>query len=230
VASASLATGYLDQEWVSAIAVTVAASFVVASAANSASFRLHGAHAARLARLERHPPLPDDAVADCGDARVVVFGMGRVGTGAYDEIAARRSLAVVGVDRSDRVTAYHTGHGRNVVRADALDRDFWERLGIRDDVELIVVATDNHQSNLACIARAKEFLPGARIAAIGRYPDQVRELRGAGVEVARNLYEEAGQGLADDAVTTLEALGVDVGSTDDAAGEDSLDDPQEPSP
>ena len=228
VAGASLATGYLDQEWVSAIAVTVAASFVVASAASSAPFRLHGAHAARLARLERHSLLPDDVIVDTGDARVVVFGMGRVGAGAYDEIAVRSGLAVVGVDRSDRVATFHTDHGRNVVRADALDRDFWERLGLRDDVALIVVATDNHQSNLACIARAKEFLPGARIAAIGRYPDEVHELRGAGVEVARNLYEEAGQGLADDAVTTLQDLGVDVGRTDGADAKDSLEDPQEP--
>lgn len=200
VATAGLASGRLDQAWVSAIAVAVAASFAVASTANSARYRLYGSLSDRLARLERHPPLPDDAVVDCGYARVVIFGMGRVGTGAYDEIIARRGAIVVGVDRSEETIARHDGHGRNVVRGDALDRDFWERLRFRHDVELILVAMDNHRSNLECVDRAKEFLPEARIAAIATYPDQVVELRTAGVEVARDLYEEAGQGLADDAV------------------------------
>jgi Trk K+ transport system NAD-binding subunit len=97
----------------------------------------------------------------------------------------------------------HDNHGRNVVRGDALDRDFWERLRFRPDVELIVIVMDNHPSNLLCAERAKEFMPAVRIAAIARYPDQVLELRGAGVDVACNLYEEAGQGLAEDAVATI---------------------------
>lgn len=202
VASAGLAGGHLDQAWVSAIAVAVAASFVVASAANSARYRMYGSLSGRLARLERHPPLPDDAVVDCGYARIVIFGMGRVGTGAYDEIIARRGAIVVGVDRSDETIARHDRHGRNVVRGDALDRDFWDRLRFRHDVELILVAMDNHRSNLECVHRAKEFLPEAHIAAIATYPDQVAELRTAGVDVARDLYEEAGQGLADDAVAS----------------------------
>jgi hypothetical protein len=36
------------------------------------------------------------------------------------------------------------------------------------------------------------------------YRDEVTELQSAGVDVARNLYEEAGQGLADDESDLLE--------------------------
>lgn len=203
VASASLAAGYLEQEWVSAIAVAVAGSFVVASFGNTARYRMYGVLSDRLKVFERQPPLPEDAVLDCGKARVLILGMGRVGAGAYDEIALRRGAVVVGVDRSERSATFHTGKGRNVIRGDALDRDFWERLRFRDEVELVVVATDNHTSNLECVARAKEYLPDAQIGAIARYPDQVIELQDAGVDVARNLYEEAGQGLADDAIVTI---------------------------
>ncbi len=204
VAGAGLAAGYLDQGWVAMIAVTVAASFVVASVANAARSRLYRSRADLLTRLERHPPLADDAVVDCGHARVVIFGMGRVGTGAYDEVVARRRMPTVGVDRNDQVVALHRRHGRNVVRGDALDRDFWERLRFREDVELVVAALDNHSSNLECVRWAREFLPRARIAAIAGYPDQVDELMEAGVDVARNLYEEAGQALADDAIRMLD--------------------------
>jgi Trk K+ transport system NAD-binding subunit len=98
----------------------------------------------------------------------------------------------------------HRDHGRNVVNGDALDREFWDRLRSRPDVELIVIAMDNHPSNLLCAERPKKFMPDVQIAAIARYPDQVLELRDAGVDVARNLYEEAGQGLAEDAVAAIQ--------------------------
>ncbi|MCL1598735.1 MAG: cation:proton antiporter, partial [Actinomycetia bacterium] len=203
VASASAASGYLDQDWVSTIAIVVAASFVLAAAGNARRYRIYTTMSGRLARLERHPLSPDDAVVDVGYARVIVFGMGRIGTGAYDAMAARSGAVVVGVDRREGVVAENTGQGRNVVRGDALDREFWEHLRSREDLELIIFAMDNHPANLLCVERANEFLPDVRTAAIARYPDQVLELCDAGVDVARNLYEEAGQGLADDAVAVV---------------------------
>ena len=72
----------------------------------------------------------------------------------------------------------------------------------------MIASTSSHAANLELIGRVKEFLPNARIAAIATYSDQVEELRAAGVDVARNLYEEAGQALADD------ALGVMFGELD----------------
>lgn len=203
VASAGLAAGYLDQDWVTTVAVAVAGSFVLASIGNTARYRLYGALSGRLGILERQPPLPEDAVLDCGYAVVLVLGMGRVGVGAYDEIALRRGAVVVGIDRSEETVAINIGEGRNAIRGDALDRDLWERLRFRTEVELILIATDSHTSNLECVARAKEYLPDAQIGVIAKYLDQVVELNDAGVGVARNLYEEAGQGLADDAIATV---------------------------
>lgn len=203
VAAAALAEGLLDQEWVSAIGVAVAGSFIVGAAANSARYRLYDRWGERLSRFERHPAQADDAVIDAGRARVLIFGMGRVGTGAYDELVKRDRGPVVGVDRLPETVAEHTAEGRNVIRGDALDRDFWERALFQPDVELVVAAMSNHGANLECVKRIRQFLPEARIAAIARYPDHVSELRAAGVEVARNLYEEAGQALADDAVAVI---------------------------
>ena len=203
VAVASQANGILEQEWVSTIAVVVASSFVVSAAANTARYRLWGRLSPRMHGLERHPIISDDEIVDLEGARVIIFGMGRVGTGAYDEIVARRGDCVVGVERNKDIIEANTGAGRNVVLGYALDQEFWEHLRSHDEVELIVVAMDNHASNLVCVERANEFLPDVNIAAIARYPDQVVELEAAGVDVARNLYEEAGQGLVDDAISTV---------------------------
>ncbi len=203
VGSAALAAGLLDQAWVSTVAVAVAGSFVVASWASSARYRLYERWAQWLSRFERHPPLPEDAIIDFGQARVLIFGMGRVGTGVYDEMVARRGRSVVGVDRSEERVVEHRREGRSVVRGDALDRDFWERVRFHPEVELVVAAMSSHEANLAGVHRIKEHLPAARIAAIATHPDQVDELRDAGVDVARNLYEEAGQALADDAIDAI---------------------------
>jgi hypothetical protein len=203
VGAAALSAGLLDQAWVSTVAVAVAASFVLSSTANAARYRLYGRWSARLVAFERHPPLPEDAIIDCGDARVLIFGMGRVGAGAYDELIVRRGPVVVGVDRRDETVDLHRSEGRDVVRGDALDRDFWERVRFHPDVDLVIASMSSHQANLECVRRVREFLPSARIAATATYPDRVAELRAAGVDVARNLYEEAGQALADDAVAEV---------------------------
>ncbi len=203
VGTAALASGLLDQDWVSTLAIAVATSFVLASAANSVRYRLYDRWSSSLGSFVRHPPAPEDAVIDCGDARVLIFGMGRVGAGAYDEMVVRRGSLVVGVDRRQETVDRHRAEGRISVRGDALDRDFWERVRFRPDVDLVIAAMSNHAANLECVKRVREFLPAARIAAAATFPDQVAELQEAGVDVARNLYEEAGQALADDAVSVV---------------------------
>ena len=203
VGSAALAAGYISQDWVATVAVAVAASFIVGSWANAARYRLYGRWGGVLSRIERRPIVREDAVVDCGWARVLIFGMGRIGAGAYDEMIVRRGGGIVGVDRNPDVVADHRSHGRSVIRGDALDLEFWERFQFHPEVQLVFVAMNSHAANLVCVRRVREFLPNAQIAAIARYADDVEELRAEGVNVARNLYEEAGQALADDAVSEV---------------------------
>lgn len=194
-----MAAGYLSQEWVSTVAVAVSGSFVVSSAGTLVRYRWYDRWSQQLSVLERHPSIEDDEVDDFGAERVLVFGMGRVGTGAYDEIVTRRGSVAVGIERNPERVATHRAEGREVVRGDALDRDYWERVRIHPEVELVIAAMSSHAANLECVRRIREFLPKAHIAAIAAFPDEIAELRAAGVDVARNLYEEAGQALADDA-------------------------------
>ena len=207
VGAAALSSGLLDQAWVSTIAVAAGGSFLLGSGASSHRYPLYRRLASGLARFEQETLLPEDAIVDCGQARVLIFGMGRVGTGAYDEMVTRRGPMVTGVDRLVDTVNRHQLSGRSMVRGDALDRDFWERTKFHPDVELVVAAMGSHPANLELVKRAREFLPRSRIAAIATYPDQVDELRTIGVDVARDLYEEAGQALADDAAALLDDAG-----------------------
>ena len=204
VVVAAAAAGDLDETWVSAVAIAVGLSFITVAVLGRVQAGVQRLAAPLLDALERHPLAKEDAIIDVAAARAIVFGMGRVGAGAYDEIARRRGDVVIGVDRKEDVVAAHLTSGRNVVRGDARDSEFWERIRFHEDLELIVVALNSHEANLECVARAHERRPSARVAAIAAYPDEVTQLREAGVAVARNLYEEAGQALADDALSITE--------------------------
>jgi len=66
---------------------------------------------------------------------------------------------------------------------------------------------NDQAANLEAVRRVHDFLPNARIAATASYPDDVAELEAAGVDIARNLYGQAGQGLAADACDILDKQG-----------------------
>ena len=203
VAVVSVNRDMIAPEWTSAIGVAVALSFALAAPLNTARYAVFTRLFNQLARLERTPVQPDDELLDPLGAEIMVFGMGRVGVGAIDELATRRADMVLGVDRNERIVRANLAEGRQTIRGDALDIEFWERLQLDERIDLVVLAMNDHTANVEAVRRVKDYLPSARIAAIASHPDDVRELEVAGVDVARNLYDEAGQGLADDAYDLL---------------------------
>lgn len=205
VVVAAVGRGWLDPVWAQVLAIAIAASFAAAAPLDVWRYDAFRRFGSRLQRLERSPTHPDDAVIDPGPARVLVFGMGRIGTGAYDELVERLGSVVVGVDRRDATVA--AAGERRIVRGDALDPAFWERVRLRPEVDLVVLAMSDHDANLEAVRRVRQFLPSARIAATAAFPDEVVALEAAGVDVARNLYGEAGQGLADDACDLISGGG-----------------------
>lgn len=205
VVAAAISENLVGERWAAAVALAVAASFALASPLNDMRYALYRKWSEHLEGLERAELLEEDSLIDPGPARILVFGMGRVGGGAYDELVKREGEVVIGIDRSLETVASHVEVGRSVVHGDALDSDFWDRISLRPGVELVVASMNDHQANLETVRRVKEYLPGVRVAAAASYPDEVIELEQAGVDVARNLFSEAGQGLADDACDVLQA-------------------------
>ncbi len=205
VVAVGIDQGLLDQPWASAVAVAVAVSFALAAPVNTARYGLYRRYSSRLHNLERPPIVSDDALIDPGDASILVFGLGRVGEGAYDELVLRRGPVVLGIDRDGAAVARHEDEGRRVMRGDALDIEFWDRISFDHRIDLVVLAMSDIQANLEAVPRIKQNAPDARIAAVALFPDERRLLAEAGVDTARNLYEEAGQGLAADACSLLDA-------------------------
>ena len=192
--------------WATVMALLVAVSFAAASPVNRQRYRLYRRFQDRLARWEQDELAPSDAVIDPGPTTVMVFGMGRIGEGAYDEFARAHPDGVLGVERSPVVVERQAASGRRVVSGDALDLEFWQRIRLHPGLRLVVLAMNDHAEVLEATRRIRADLPDVAIAAIASHPDEVRQLHDAGVTVARNLYEEAGQGLATDAANVVPGL------------------------
>ena len=203
VAAVGVSRGIIDPEWTAAVGIAVALSFGLAAPLNTARYSIYARVQNRLTGVERFPTQDDDALLKPQGADILVFGMGRVGIGAYDELVLRRGEVVMGVDRDERSVDANQAAGRRIIRGDALDIEFWGRLQFDEQVDLVVLTMSEHAANIETVRRVKEFLPSARIAATASYADDVLALEEAGVDVARNLYGEAGQGVADDACDVL---------------------------
>jgi len=203
VVAVSIDQGFLEPQWATVVAVSMSMSLVFAAPLNAARYSLYGRWSDWLARIERPPIQPVDTITDLGDARVLVFGMGRIGAGAYDELVIRLGKVVLGVDRRDETVAANLVAGRRVIRGDALDRDMWDRVKPGSGIDLVLLAMSDHGASLEAARRVKEALPNTLVAASATFADEVAALERAGVDVARNIYGEAGQGLADDACGLL---------------------------
>ncbi len=204
VAAIAVGGGWIGSEWLTIIAVALAISFLLAAPFNTFSHNLYLRYSERLRRYQTEDRIPHEEVINPGDAEVLIFGMGRVGTGAYDSLHEHLGHSVLGLDLDESKAAEHAALGRNVICASASDPDFWSRFHIEDDkVRLIMLALPNLHENLFVIEtlRARGFR--GHMAAIAKYPDDGEQLEAAGADAAFNLYAEAGIGFADDVYERL---------------------------
>ncbi|MCF7996351.1 MAG: cation:proton antiporter, partial [Chromatiaceae bacterium] len=197
VVAVGVENGWLDPQWLAVMALALAFSFIAASPAVSRSHVWYEVLSRWLRLLERRRRLPEEAEIDPGDANAMVVGMGRIGCGAYDELAHARGLRPVGVDADPDTITRHQQQGRYVVQGSATDADFWHRLHLDDGhMRLVLLAMPRVSENLfAAEHLLKEGFTGT-IGAIAKYPDDEQALRAAGVQLVFNLYAEAGAGFA----------------------------------
>jgi glutathione-regulated potassium-efflux system ancillary protein KefC len=197
VGAVGVANGWLSGEWLVIIAVALSISFVLAAPLNTLSKTIYRRWHDELVRHERPQRLPGDEVIDTGAARVVVFGMGRVGGSAYDYLHERWGDVVLGIDRDDAAVELHSSRGRNVIQDDATNYDFWSRARSQGQVEYALLTFPDHSANLAVAQLIREFGFEVALASIAKFDDQVEELKAAGVDEVFNLYAEAGTGFAE---------------------------------
>jgi len=198
-------SGWLSGDWLTVIALALALSFVLAAPLNKFGKQIYRHQQDFLARFESVERLHGDELIDPGDARVIVFGMGRVGSSAYNYLRERFGDVVLGIDRDATVVDQHLMQGRRVILGDATDYDFWSRTRRRGGVDYALLSFPDHRANLAVAQLIQEFGIQTTLASIAKFDDHVEQLKAAGVAEVFNLYTEAGTGFAEHVLERVKA-------------------------
>jgi predicted Kef-type K+ transport protein len=199
VTAVAVESGWIGAEWLALSAVAVAASFAVAAPFAERGDSLFTRHRRALRRLERLGRLPGDEDLHLRRVDVVVFGMGRMGSHAYDAVAEDFEDRVLGVDVDEAIVRRQADQGRRVVLGDATDPDFWSRAhSAVGQLEWVLLTMSSHEANVAAVDRLRDRGFAGRIAATSTYPDEAQQLRDLGVDFAFDVYAEAGSGFAGD--------------------------------
>ena len=200
VATIGVRNNWIGPEWLITIAIALSISFIVASPLNTEAHRIYERFSRRLLPFESKTRLPDDQPLDPGHAEIAIFGLGRIGTAAYDDMRSRFGEIVIGIDLDNEVVAKHQQAGRNVIAGDANDNDFWERAvagGADVKIRMVILAMPDHTANMNALEElTRRQFPG-KIAAAAVFDDEVEELRQAGAHGAYDIYAEAGYGFAE---------------------------------
>lgn len=201
VANIAVADGLLPAQWLVTISIALSITFVISSPLNTYSHSIYYAIKKRLHVFETARRLTYDKTTDIGDAEILIFGMGRVGTATYDRLHLKYGQLVLGMDYNFEVVEKNQALGRNVVQDDATDSEFWERIAEdprrSKQVKMIFLCMKDHKSNLFAVKRLNGIQYPGLIAAVASHEDQLRELEKLNVHAAYSIYTEAGFGFAD---------------------------------
>ncbi|MBB6171761.1 putative Kef-type K+ transport protein [Nocardiopsis mwathae] len=203
VGALAASQGWLSDDWLVVLALTVAMSFIAAAPLNSRGEAVYRVAAPWLNRREHGDLLPSDRPIDIAGAHAVVLGMGRVGRGTYDRLRDAHRMSVVGVEHNPATVERLRAEGYRVVQGDASDSDFWERLTLSSQVELVVLAMPHQRGNLAALDSLRKGDCSAVVAGVVTHADEIDELRRRGADEVFHLYGEAGRALADDAAQRI---------------------------
>lgn len=201
--------GWLGDQWLVYLALTVATSFILSAPFNKLAHGLYERYEPSLCRFETPRKHPDDEPISLGNATIAILGMGRVGTGAYDFLKSRNAR-VIGLDSDPGKIHQHREQGRRVLYADAEDPGFWTRLKL-ENLEGILLAMPDPEAK--CIATRQLRRRGYKglISATNVYPEEEKMILDAGATTTFNYFAEAGVGFAEHTWETLTKAGAGSG-------------------
>ena len=195
VASLGLKNGWLDPQMMVMLALTVAISFVLAAPLNRYAHALYVRLEKHLRPYESERRHPDDEPLHLGNSHIMIMGMGRVGTGAYDFLSQRK-LRVIGLDSDTGKVEAHRKAGRRVLYADAEDPGLWQNLDLKG-IEAILLAMPDVEANTISAKQLRQCGYQGFVSATAHFSEHLEKIKTAGADAAYNFYDEVGVGFAE---------------------------------
>jgi len=181
-------------EWLVPLALTAALSFVVSAPINRFAHPLYERLAGRLIPFERDTRHPDEQPLSLGDAQVLIMGLGRTGTAAYDHL--KEKCRLVGLDSDPARVELHTMLGHNVHFADAEDQVFWQSLDM-GSVRAVILTINETEAKIIAAKKLRQRGFAGLIVSHCMHEDDAAKIMLAGADQTYLTMSEAGVGLAE---------------------------------
>lgn len=189
-------------QWLIPLAITVALSFVISAPLNRIAHPLYERFARRLIPLERNIRHPDEQPLSLGDTQTLVMGMGRTGRAAYDYLK-EQGYRVVGLDSDPVVIEQGKVAGRKVLFADGEDPVFWQHLDM-SGVDAVILTLNDEETKVIATQKLRERGFSGLVVSHALYEDMAKRIQEAGADRTYLTMSEAGSGLAEHVIKTLE--------------------------
>ncbi|MGI9222590.1 MAG: cation:proton antiporter [Woeseiaceae bacterium] len=194
--------GWISPEWAVILALAVMFSFMVTAPINRMVHGLYARFESKLLPLQTTERHPDEQPLLLGRSHILVLGMGRSGTAAYDFLK-KRGMRVAGLDSDPTKVARHRKAGRRVLFADSEDPGLWTNLEL-DEVQAVLITMPDLQSTNLSVKELRGHGFKGLIGATTHYSEENRSLVEAGADMTFLTYEESGVGLAEHLVEAME--------------------------
>lgn len=204
VAALGVSQSMLSVDWLIVVAIAVSISFAFASPFSTGSESAYQRYKLFWDGYQKPNLHAKDQMLNTGDAKVLVVGMGRVGSGAYDELLPQWPGQVLGIEHNEEKADAECAAGRNVKVGDATDTDFWNTIKNAHPKALIVLAMPSNHSNVYAAQQIRDAGLTCQVVAVAKFAEEVAELDALGVP-SFNMYSEAGSGLARHALQAMQA-------------------------
>lgn len=181
-------------QWLVPLALTVALSFVISAPLNRMAHPLYARLARHIDRLESDRRHPDEQPVSLDDTRVLIIGMGRTGTAAYEELRVTE-MRLMGLDSDPVRIAGHLRDDRKVRFADAEDFNFWQTLHM-PALEAVILCPNDIEGKLIATRQLRQRGFEGYIIAHTLHEDEVETIRAAGADEAYLTMSETGVALA----------------------------------
>ncbi len=198
------AKGWISSEWLIIFALSLSISFMLASPINNLAYNIYAKLHDFLVRFETKERLSDDQIVSVGDVDAAIFGMGRIGTAAYEDMNSRYGKRIIGIDFDLNIVKELQAKGWNIIQGDAVDYDFWQRVQVnKTELKMLMLAMPNFEANLYAAKRIRARGFKGTVAALVTFDDQIEELKKAGVDLVYSAHKEAGTGFANHVCTQM---------------------------
>jgi predicted Kef-type K+ transport protein len=186
--------GWMGADWMVLFALTVALSFIVTAPIDRQGHQLYLLLKNRLEMFQSRKRHPDDEPISLGNSHILIMGMGRVGSGAYDTLT-QLGHRVIGLDSDPGKVERHRQKGRRVLYADAEDPGLWQNIEL-EGIHSILLAMPDMEAKVSATRQLRATGFSGVICATATYPEELEQIKAAGADLAYNYYDNIGSGIA----------------------------------